>query len=53
MFVGSLRLNLDPLDIYSDDEIWTALEHAHLKTFVESLPDKLLHESGEGGENLR
>ncbi|XP_041353920.1 multidrug resistance-associated protein 1-like isoform X2 [Gigantopelta aegis] len=52
MFVGSLRLNVDPLDIYSDEEIWTALEHAHLKTFVESLPDKLLHESGEGGENL-
>lgn len=37
LFSGSLRLNLDPFDAHSDDEIWTALEHAHLKSFVKSI----------------
>lgn len=27
-------MNLDPFDTHSDDEVWQALEHAHLKTFV-------------------
>nr|AJG01605.1 ATP-binding cassette sub-family C member 1 [Dreissena polymorpha] len=52
LFSGTLRMNLDPFDEYSDDKIWTALEHAHLKTFVSGLDDGLLHECGEGGQNL-
>uniref|UniRef100_A0A674K4E7 Multidrug resistance-associated protein 1 n=1 Tax=Terrapene triunguis TaxID=2587831 RepID=A0A674K4E7_9SAUR len=52
LFSGSLRMNLDPFDKYSDEEIWTSLELAHLKNFVSSLPDKLNHECSEGGENL-
>ena len=31
LFSGSLRMNLDPFEMYSDDQIWMALEHAHLK----------------------
>lgn len=53
IFAGSLRMNLDPFDEYSDAQVWTALEHAHLNAFVSSLPDQLQHECGEGGENLR
>jgi hypothetical protein len=53
LFSGSLRMNLDPFDSYSDDAIWSALEHAHLKTFVTSLPRELEYECTEGGENLR
>ena len=53
IFAGSLRMNLDPFGEYSDSQVWQALEHAHLKTFVDSLPDSLEHECGEGGENLR
>lgn len=53
LFSGSLRMNLDPFSKYSDEEVWTALELAHLKDFVSSLPDKLNHECAEGGENLR
>lgn len=45
-------MNLDPFNSYSDDEVWAALEHAHLKDFVKSLPTGLLHEASEGGENL-
>ncbi|XP_006892781.1 PREDICTED: multidrug resistance-associated protein 1 [Elephantulus edwardii] len=52
VFSGSLRMNLDPFNQYSDEEVWTSLELAHLKSFVSALPDKLNHECAEGGENL-
>uniref|UniRef100_A0A672T498 ABC-type glutathione-S-conjugate transporter n=1 Tax=Sinocyclocheilus grahami TaxID=75366 RepID=A0A672T498_SINGR len=52
LFSGSLRMNLDPFDAYTDEEVWNALELAHLKNFVSELPDKLNHECSEGGENL-
>ncbi|NWU60420.1 MRP1 protein, partial [Pterocles burchelli] len=52
LFSGSLRMNLDPFDQHSDEDIWRSLELAHLKNCVSSLPDKLNHECAEGGENL-
>ncbi|KAG5890605.1 hypothetical protein JTB14_005118 [Gonioctena quinquepunctata] len=52
LFSGTLRMNLDPFDKYSDDEIWRSLEHAHLKEFVKGLNAGLNHEVTEGGENL-
>uniref|UniRef100_A0A669E2C3 Multidrug resistance-associated protein 1 n=1 Tax=Oreochromis niloticus TaxID=8128 RepID=A0A669E2C3_ORENI len=52
LFSGSLRMNLDPFDSYTDEEVWRALEFSHLKTFVSSLPNKLNHDCSEGGENL-
>lgn len=54
LFSGSLRMNLDPFDKHTDDQIWTALEHAHLKAFVANLPGDtgLNFEVNEGGENL-
>ena len=52
LFTGSLRNNLDPFEKYSDDQVWTALELAHLKTFVSSLAQQLNHPISEGGGNL-
>ncbi|XP_018091823.1 multidrug resistance-associated protein 1 isoform X2 [Xenopus laevis] len=52
LFSGSLRMNLDPFDKYTDDDIWTSLELAHLKKFVSNLPLQLNHDCAEGGENL-
>ncbi|XP_014222077.1 multidrug resistance-associated protein 1 isoform X2 [Trichogramma pretiosum] len=52
LFSGSLRLNLDPFNKCSDTDLWKALEHAHLKDFVKSLPNGLNHEVTEGGDNL-
>ncbi|KRX15403.1 Multidrug resistance-associated protein 1, partial [Trichinella nelsoni] len=52
LLCGSLRMNLDPTEKRTDDELWTALEQVHLKSFVSSLPNKLEHVITEGGENL-
>ncbi|XP_069356357.1 multidrug resistance-associated protein 1 isoform X3 [Maniola hyperantus] len=52
LFSGTLRMNLDPFGVYTDEEIWRSLEHAHLKSFVKGLQAGLLHEISEGGENL-
>ncbi|XP_019854605.1 PREDICTED: canalicular multispecific organic anion transporter 2-like [Amphimedon queenslandica] len=51
LFSGTLRMNLDPFDIHTDDELWRALKTAHLSGFFESLTGG---ESTitEGGENL-
>ena len=32
--------------------MWSALEHAHLKTYVGNMPGGLGFEVNEGGENL-
>ncbi|XP_058473003.1 multidrug resistance-associated protein 1-like isoform X1 [Solea solea] len=52
VFSGSLRMNLDPFDTCSDEELWTALELAHLSSFVSELPQRLNYQCCEGGENL-
>jgi len=52
LFAGTLRQNLDPFQEKTETELWTALEHSHLKAFVSSLPQGLDHEVGEGGDNL-
>ena len=52
LFSGSLRLNLDPFERYEDQELWKALESAHLKDFVSGLQQGLQHSITEGGENL-
>uniref|UniRef100_A0A8C9FPG4 MRP1 protein n=1 Tax=Pavo cristatus TaxID=9049 RepID=A0A8C9FPG4_PAVCR len=52
LFSGTLQSNLDPLGKHCDHELWEALELCDLKSFVQSLPKKLLHEISEGGENL-
>ncbi|XP_048733200.2 multidrug resistance-associated protein 1-like [Ostrea edulis] len=52
LFSGSIRMNLDPFDIYTDDDLWEVLEHAHLRKFVESLEEGLQYECTEGGDNL-
>jgi ABC-type multidrug transport system fused ATPase/permease subunit len=52
LFSDTLRANLDPFNHHNDEEIWRALETAHLKKFVLELDDGLKHMVAEGGENL-
>ncbi|KAK6462759.1 P-loop containing nucleoside triphosphate hydrolase protein [Scheffersomyces coipomensis] len=37
---GTIRQNLDPFNYYTDEEVWKALELAHLKEHILSLEDK-------------
>ena len=53
IFSGTLRMNLDPFGIYSDEKLWNALELANLKDFVrDTLNGRLDFECSESGENL-
>uniref|UniRef100_A0A8B9IBK5 ABC-type glutathione-S-conjugate transporter n=1 Tax=Anser brachyrhynchus TaxID=132585 RepID=A0A8B9IBK5_9AVES len=52
LFSGTLRMNLDPLNQYTDADIWTALEVTQLKNFVADLPDQLEYKCTDRGENL-
>ncbi|KAF9415902.1 hypothetical protein BGZ76_004727, partial [Entomortierella beljakovae] len=52
LFGGSIRDNLDPFHESSDKELWEALERAHLKSYVSSLPGGLSHEVSQNGDNF-
>lgn len=52
LFNGSLRMNIDPFDKHSDQEIWNALEEANLKVMVEKMPNQLYGEIKEGSRNF-
>jgi ATP-binding cassette subfamily C (CFTR/MRP) protein 4 len=41
LFTGSVRRNLDPLDVYTDEEIYQVLEEVNLKIYVEGLDSGL------------
>ncbi|OQV11389.1 Multidrug resistance-associated protein 1 [Hypsibius exemplaris] len=49
---GTLRENLDPTNVSTDDAIWEALDAAHLRRYVLNLKDGLLHLVEEGGRNF-
>jgi ATP-binding cassette, subfamily C (CFTR/MRP), member 1 len=46
------RYNLDPFGLYTDGELWGALEHAHLKRAVGAMAEGLSAKVSEGGENF-
>jgi ABC-type multidrug transport system fused ATPase/permease subunit len=41
MFSGSLRENLDPRGKYSDEQLWSALELAQVRSTASALPGGL------------
>ncbi|KAF1002288.1 putative ABC transporter C family member 15 [Apium graveolens] len=51
MFEGTVRGNLDPLQQYSDTEIWEALDKCQLGDIVRAKDEKLDYTVVENGEN--
>ncbi|KAI3763370.1 hypothetical protein L1987_53827 [Smallanthus sonchifolius] len=51
LFRGSIRTNMDPLGLHSDDEIWKALEKCQLKNIISRLPNLLDSSVSDEGEN--
>ncbi|KAJ8643276.1 hypothetical protein MRB53_005024 [Persea americana] len=51
LFRGSVRSNLDPLGLYSDHEIWKALEKCQLAATIRNIPNLLDSSVSDDGEN--
>lgn len=52
LFSGTIRSNLDPFSVKTDDEIWSALRQVELKKVVESLSDGLDSKVSDDGSNF-
>ncbi|KAJ1886827.1 hypothetical protein LPJ66_009436 [Kickxella alabastrina] len=52
LFAGTVRENLDPFNSHSDQEIWRALEHAHLADVVHAKDEALEFVVMQGGDNF-
>nr|XP_039259168.1 multidrug resistance-associated protein 4-like isoform X2 [Styela clava] len=52
LFAGTMRRNIDPFDIYTDDKLWEALAKVQLADFVKSLSLQLNTEMAETGSNF-
>lgn len=51
LFKGTIRSNLDPLGLYSDHEIWEALQKCQMGKSFEDLPNQLDSSVSDEGEN--
>lgn len=52
LFAGTVRSNLDPFNLYSDESIWRALNAVYLREQVEQMGKGLNSPITEFGENL-
>ncbi|UJR13066.1 hypothetical protein I4U23_000091 [Adineta vaga] len=53
LFNGTIRINLDPFNIYLDQQLWNVLEQVQLKNYIiEQMSDGLESLIDENGSNL-
>ncbi|KAF9428224.1 hypothetical protein BGZ94_003045, partial [Podila epigama] len=52
LFAGTVRDNLDPSGESTDRDLWEALERAHLKDHISTLPGGLSFEVAQNGDNF-
>ncbi|KAJ2852405.1 ATP-binding cassette glutathione S-conjugate transporter ycf1 [Coemansia brasiliensis] len=50
LFFGSIRDNLDPMNEYSDDEVWTAIRAAKIEYLLEKPTEKYIENPEDDGE---
>lgn len=50
LFSGTIRTNLDPFCLYSDDNIWKALKSVYLGEKIQEMPEKLDTPVSENGK---
>ena len=53
IFSGTLRMNIDPYENHTDEEIWHALRLSYLAQTVKQWGEGLEYDCREGGETLR
>jgi ATP-binding cassette, subfamily C (CFTR/MRP), member 4 len=52
LFSGTIRFNLDPFSIHTEDEIWQALTDAHIAEYIRSQAQGIDSTVDEGGKNF-
>ena len=52
LFSGTIRSNLDPFCLFSDDNIWKALKSVHLAEKIQEMPEKLETPVSENGKTF-
>ncbi|XP_006811248.2 ATP-binding cassette sub-family C member 5-like [Saccoglossus kowalevskii] len=52
LFIGTIRYNLDPLNQYTDQELWESLEKTYMKSTISNLDNQLESPVIENGENF-
>ena len=52
LFSGTIRTNLDPFCIYTDDDIWKALKSVYLGEKIQEMPEKLETPVSENGKTF-
>ncbi|KAL2398676.1 ABC transporter 7 [Exophiala dermatitidis] len=51
LFSGTLRSNLDPFELFTDEEVFTALRQVHLIPGAHGSPDRSVSETPHGGSS--
>jgi ABC-type multidrug transport system fused ATPase/permease subunit len=50
LFSGTIRTNLDPFSLYTDENIWSALKSVYLGEKIQEMPEKLDTPVSENGK---